>query len=59
MIQNRLDLSNTRNIVIISLTLTVGIGGVTLSLGNFSLTGIGLAAIVGVVLNLILPKAEK
>ncbi len=50
------NLRDSRNIVIVSLTLTVGIGGAVLSWGNFSLSGIGLAAIVGVVLNLLLPQ---
>ena len=42
--------------VIVSLTLTLGIGGATFMFGEFSFSGIGLAAIVGVVLNLVLPK---
>jgi len=52
------DLSRTRNIIIFSLTLTVGIGGAVLTWGNFSLSGIGLAAIVGVLLNLLLPQEK-
>ncbi|MEG0464254.1 solute carrier family 23 protein [Bacteroides sp.] len=52
------DLSRTRNIIIVSLTLTIGIGGAVFSWGNFSLTGIGLAALVGVLLNLVLPKED-
>lgn len=53
--QHKVDLGNIRNIVIFSLTLTIGIGGAALNWGDFSLSGIGLAALVGVVLNLILP----
>lgn len=56
MVQHKVDLTNIRNIVIFALTLTIGIGGATFTWGEFSLSGIGLAAIVGVVLNLILPK---
>jgi uracil permease len=41
---------------IIALILVFGIGGMAFSVGEFSLKGIGLAGIVGVVLNLILPK---
>lgn len=52
MLQHKVDLTNTRNIIIFSLTLTIGIGGATFSWGELSLSGIGLAAIVGVVLNL-------
>lgn len=55
MIHNRVNMNSTRNIVIVSLTLTFGIGGAIFRWGNFSLTGIGLAAVIGVVLNLILP----
>ncbi len=52
------DLTRTRNIIIVSLTLTIGIGGAVFTWGDFSLTGIGLAALVGVLLNLILPKED-
>jgi uracil permease len=56
LINNHVDLSKTRNIIIISVTLTTGIGGAVLSWGNFTLSGIGLSAIVGVLLNLFLPQ---
>ena len=56
LVNNCIDLSRTRNIIIVSLTLTVGIGGAVLTWGDFSLSGIGLAALVGVLLNLILPR---
>lgn len=59
MLQHKVDLTNTRNIIIFSLTLTIGIGSATFSWGELSLSGIGLAAIVGVVLNLILPKDKN
>ena len=49
------DLTQPRNLVIVALILISGIGGLTLTWGDFSLTGIGLAGIIGVVLNLILP----
>ncbi|MDY5814377.1 MAG: solute carrier family 23 protein [Bacteroides sp.] len=58
LVNNRVDLSRTRNIVIVSLMLTVGIGGAVLTWKSFSLTGIGLAALVGVVLNLVLPDKD-
>jgi uracil permease len=58
LIQRKVDLSKTRNIIIIAVTLTTGIGGAALSWGTFTLSGIGLSAVIGVVLNLILPKDE-
>lgn len=59
LINHRVNLNVTRNIIIISVTLTMGIGGAVLSYGSFSISGIGLSAIVGVVLNLVLPKEEE
>ena len=59
LIQTKSDFSQTRNMVIVSLILTVGIGGASIDFGNFSLAGIGLASVVGVVLNLILPGQPK
>ncbi len=49
------DLTLPRNLVIVSLILVCGIGGLKFSAGNFSIEKIGLAGILGVVLNLILP----
>jgi uracil permease len=59
MVQNRTDMSNTRNLIIVSLILTTGIGGAVLQIGSISMTGIGLSALVGIVLNLILPKTKE
>jgi uracil permease len=53
------DLHKTRNQVIVSVVLSVGVGGAMISFGNFSIGGIGLSAIVGVVLNLIIPDSSK
>jgi len=50
------DLSETRNMIIISLVLVFGLGGMTLGIGEFSLKGIGLSAVVAILLNLILPR---
>ena len=59
LVKNRVDLGNTRNLVIASLILTTGIGGAEMSIGSITIGGIGLAALVGVILNLIIPnKAE-
>ncbi|QGY45316.1 uracil permease [Maribellus comscasis] len=59
LVDSKANLSETRNQVIVSVVLTVGIGGAVIQYGNFSLAGIGLAAAVGIVLNLILPKTKK
>ncbi|WP_294072923.1 uracil-xanthine permease family protein [Proteiniphilum sp. UBA1028] len=59
MVQNKTDMGNTRNLIIVSLVLTTGIGGAVLRVGSISMTGIGLSALIGVILNLILPQTKK
>jgi len=59
LIEAKPDMSETRNQVIVSIILTVGIGGAVISWGNFSLAGIGLASVVGIILNLIMPDKSK
>lgn len=59
LVDSKTNLSETRNQVIVSIVLTVGIGGAIIQYGNFSLAGIGLAATVGIILNLVLPKTKK
>lgn len=56
LVKNKVDLGDTRNLVIASLILTLGIGGAELTIGSITIGGIGLAALVGVLLNLIIPK---
>jgi uracil permease len=53
------DLTEARSLTIVALILVFGIGGMTLSLGKFSIGGIGLAGIVGVLLNLVLPRSRS
>ena len=49
------DLTEARNLSIVALILVFGIGGMSFSAGEFSLQGIGLAGILGVFMNLVLP----
>ena len=56
LIQNRVDLHNSRNLVIVGVTLVFGIGGMAFGVGEFSLQGISLCGIVAILLNLILPR---
>ncbi len=49
------DLTEARNLIIVAVILVFGIGGMSL----FTLGGIGLAGIVGVLLNLILPRPKR
>lgn len=56
LVQSREDLVAPRNLSIIALILVSGIGGLAIKFGNFELSGIGLAGVLGVLLNLILPR---
>ena len=56
LVKNKIDMGSTRNLVIVSLILILGIGGAELTWGSFTIGGIGLSALVGVLLNLVLPK---
>lgn len=58
LIRDKVDFSKSRNLIIASVILVVGIGDLSFTLGKVTLGGIGLAGIVGVVLNLILPKEK-
>ena len=59
LIHNKVNMTDTRNMIIVSLVLTFGIGGACFDIRGFTLTGIGLSAIIGVVLNLILPEHKS
>lgn len=56
LIKNSVDLGKTRNLVIVSIILILGIGGAEFTVGTFTIGGIGLSAVVGVLLNLFLPQ---
>ncbi len=53
------DLTRPRNLVIVAVILVAGIGGMSFSAGDFAIEKIGLAGILGLLLNLILPQERK
>lgn len=59
LLNSRVNFGSARNMVIISVVLTTGIGKASLEFGSFTLSGIGLAAVVAVVLNLVLPETKE
>ncbi|ADE54571.1 uracil-xanthine permease family protein [Coraliomargarita akajimensis] len=56
--QNKTDLSDSRNMIIVAIVLVFAIGGMTLELGGVEFSGIGLGAVTGILLNLVLPKPK-
>ncbi|ABK81881.1 uracil-xanthine permease [Campylobacter fetus] len=59
LIKHKVDLADPRNMIIVSLILVFAIGGMVFDFGAASFSGIGLGAIMGVILNLVLPKTDK
>jgi len=59
MIDAKVDLTRTRNLIIVSVMLVIGIGGAVLSFGQFSFSGMALSAIIGILLNSFLPQEEE
>lgn len=57
LINSKIDLENSKNLIIISVILTVGISGVFLFSQSF--TGVSLAMVLGVILNLILKDKKS
>ena len=55
--KSNVDFSCPRNMAIVSMILVFSIGGMTFNFGGVPFAGIGLGAIVGIILNLLLPKA--
>jgi len=58
MVDHKVDLTNPKILMISAAMLVLGLGGAKISFGNFELEGLGLAAIVGVLLNVILNFKE-
>ncbi|MDH0084621.1 MULTISPECIES: uracil-xanthine permease family protein [Stutzerimonas] len=58
LIRHQVDLSEARNLIIVSVTLVFGIGGMAIGYGEFTLSGISLCAIIALLLNLVLPGGK-
>ncbi len=60
LVENQVDFSKNKNVIVSAAMLVIGLGGATISIssGDFSLSisGMALAAIVGIVLNLVLKE---
>ncbi|HMA59252.1 MAG TPA: solute carrier family 23 protein [Halanaerobiales bacterium] len=59
LVESQTDLKISRNLVIVATVIVLGLGGATLQLGRIEFSSLALAALVGVVLNLILPDGEE
>ena len=59
LIDAKVDLMLPKNLVIVSSVLTTGIGGMVIKIGTLSFAGVGLCAILAIILNILLPDREQ
>lgn len=59
LIDNKIDFNLKRNLLIASVVLVVGIGGLTFQMGAMAVSGMALATVFGIILNLVLPEQAK
>jgi len=61
--QSGIDFGHSRNLILTSVVLVIGIGmetgGFTIPLGQYTVPGMALATLVGIILNLILPQESE
>jgi len=59
LIDNQINFDKKRNLMITAAVLVIGIGGAYLKIGNFELTSMALATVIGIILNLLLPVKAR
>lgn len=58
LIHAKVDLSQPRNLIVVAIILVFAIGGMTVQIGGVAFSGIGLGAVMGILLNLLLPRSK-
>lgn len=51
---NNIDFDNSKNMIIFAVCLALSVCGLTITVGNFSLSGVSIGVIIGIIMNLIL-----
>ena len=59
LVENKVDMTSTRNLLIASVIFTLGVGGIKIDVGAISFEGVGPAVFIGILLNLILPMDKE
>lgn len=59
MIEDQIDFNKKRNLMIASAILVIGIGNAYLKLGQYQFSGLAVAAVLGIILNLVLPQEAR
>lgn len=59
LVDSKINFDEKRNLIIASVILVIGIGGAFIKISEFELHGMALAAILGILLNVLLPGRSK
>ena len=59
LVENKVNFDDKRNLLIASVILVSGIGGLTLNVAGISISGIAFSTILGILMHLILPKTVE
>ena len=59
MVENKVDFKDSRNLIIVATIMVFGLGGAMFEIFDIQLGGVGLAAIVGVILNKAIPAPKS
>lgn len=59
LVESGIDYSSKRNLIISSVIMVVGVGGMVLHIGSLSIESMALATFVGILLNLVLPDLKE
>ncbi|MGG5340694.1 solute carrier family 23 protein [Enterococcus sp. AZ192] len=59
LIDNQINFDKKKNLLIASVILVIGIGGLVFKLNTFELSSMALATVLGIILNLILPETAR
>ena len=59
LIENQINFDKKKNLIIASVILVIGIGGLYVEAGTFTLSAMALATVLGIILNLILPETSR
>ena len=59
LIERHVNFDKKRNLMIASVILVIGIGNAYLQLGQYQFSGLAVAAVLGIILNLVLPEEAR
>jgi uracil permease len=59
LVNNHIDFDNSKNMIIFSVALALSVCGLTINLGNLTLSGVSIGVVVGIIMNLLLKDKKN